>query len=114
MSRSIQIRVEDDLKKKSDLLFKELGTDTTSAIRMFLTQAVANNGFPFALKKITIDPYMTFAEDEVLKRLKASRQHAAEGKVRDADDVISDMKQKYGIYCYKDHSNRGDQFRYTR
>ena len=101
MSRSIQIRVEDDLKKKSDLLFKELGTDTTSAIRMFLTQAVANNGFPFALKKITIDPYMTFAEDE-------------EGKVRDADDVISDMKQKYGIYCYKDHSNRGDQFRYTR
>lgn len=61
MSRSIQIRVEDDLKKKSDLLFKELGTDTTSAIRMFLAQAVANNGFPFALKKITIDPYMTFA-----------------------------------------------------
>ena len=57
---------------------------------------------------------MTFAEDEVLKRLEASRQHAAEGKVRDADDVISDMKQKYGIYCYKDHSNRGDQFRYTR
>lgn len=114
MSRSIQIRVEDDLKKKSDLLFKELGTDTTSAIRMFLAQAVANNGFPFALKKITIDPYMTFAEDEVLKRLEASRQHAAEGKVRDADDVISDMKQKYGIYCYKDHSNRGDQFRYTR
>ena len=114
MSRSIQIRVEDDLKKKSDLLFKELGTDTTSAIRMFLTQAVANNGFPFALKKITIDPYMTFAEDEVLKRLEASRQHAAEGKVRDADDVISDMKQKYGIYCYKDHSNRGNQFRYTR
>ena len=114
MSRSIQIRVEDDLKKKSDLLFKELGTDTTFAIRMFLTQAVANNGFPFALKKITIDPYMTFAEDEVLKRLEASRQHAAEGKVRDADDVISDMKQKYGIYCYKDHSNRGDQFRYTR
>ena len=114
MSRSIQIRVEDDLKKKSDLLFKELGTDTTSAIRMFLTQAVANNGFPFALKKITIDPYTTFAEDEVLKRLEASRQHAAEGKVRDADDVISDMKQKYGIYCYKDHSNRGDQFRYTR
>ena len=104
MSRSIQIRVEDDLKKKSDLLFKELGTDTTSAIRMFLTQAVAN----------TMVPYVTFAEDEVIKRLETSRQHAAEGKVRDADDVISDMKQKYGIYCYKDHSNRGDQFRYTR
>jgi hypothetical protein len=40
---------------------------------------------------------VTFAEDEVLKRLETSRQHAAEGKVRDADDVISDMRQKYGI-----------------
>ena len=50
MSRTLQIRVEDELKEKSDELFKALGTDTTSAIRMFLTQAVANNGFPFAFK----------------------------------------------------------------
>lgn len=40
---------------------------------------------------------MTLTEDEVLKKLEASRQHAAEGMVRDADDVISDMRQKYGI-----------------
>lgn len=37
MSSTIQIRVEDELKTKSDNLFRELGTDTTSAIRMFLT-----------------------------------------------------------------------------
>ena len=97
MSRTLQIRVEDELKEKSDALFKALGTDTTSAIRMFLTQAVANNGFPFAFKEKTMVPYVTFAKDDVLKRLEASRQHAAEGKVRDADDVISDMRQKYGI-----------------
>ena len=45
MASTIQIRVDDDLKNKSDQLFKDLGTDTTSAIRMFLTQAVAYNGF---------------------------------------------------------------------
>ncbi len=33
------------------MLFKDLGTDTTTAIRMFLTQAVANNGFPFEIRK---------------------------------------------------------------
>ena len=44
MASTIQIRVDDDLKNKSDQLFKDLGTDTTSAIRMFLTQAVAHNG----------------------------------------------------------------------
>ena len=41
MSSTIQVRVDDDLKIKSDNLFRELGTDTTTAIRMFLTQAVA-------------------------------------------------------------------------
>ena len=40
MASTIQIRVDDDLKNKSDQLFKDLGTDTTSAIRMFLTQAI--------------------------------------------------------------------------
>ena len=51
MASTIQIRVDDELKIKSDNLFKDLGTDTTTAIRMFLTQAVAHNGFPFEIKK---------------------------------------------------------------
>lgn len=44
MASTIQIRVDDELKSKSDKLFKDLGTDTTTAIRMFLTQALAVNG----------------------------------------------------------------------
>ena len=51
MASTIQVRVDDDLKSKSDALFKDLGTDTTTAIRMFLTQALAVNGFPFEIKR---------------------------------------------------------------
>ena len=51
MSRTLQIRVEDELKEKSDALFKALGTDTTSAIRMFLTQAVQTMAFPLNERK---------------------------------------------------------------
>ena len=69
MSSTIQVRVDDDLKIKSDNLFKELGTDTTTAIRMFLTQAVANNGFPFEIKKVAANPYIAISEKEVLDRL---------------------------------------------
>ena len=58
MASTIQVRVEDELKKKSDSLFRDLGTDTTTAIRMFLTQAVAVNGFPFEIKRRTeVNPY---------------------------------------------------------
>ena len=97
MASTIQIRVDDDLKTKSDNLFRELGTDTTSAIRIFLAQAVANNGFPFEIKKKIPNPYVTLTEDEFLTKLDTSRKHAEQGLVRDADEVISDMRNKYGL-----------------
>ena len=97
MSSTIQVRVDDDLRTKSDNLFRELGIDTTSAIRIFLTQAVANNGFPFEIKKKTVNPYAAMSEDEFLQKLETSREQAKQGLVRDADDVISEMRTKYGI-----------------
>ncbi len=97
MASTIQIRVDDDLKLKSDNLFRELGTDTTTAIRIFLTQAVANNGFPFEIKKTIQNPYIPLSEEDFLNKLALSRKHAEQGKVRDADEVISDMRAKYGI-----------------
>ena len=51
MSSVIQVRVDDELKNKSDILFKALGTETTTAIRIFLTQALATNGFPFEIRR---------------------------------------------------------------
>ena len=97
MSSTIQIRVDDELKQKSDSLFKELGTDTTSAVRMFLTQAVATGGFPFEIKKVTPNPYIPMSEDEMMKKLERSREYSKNGSVKSADDVISDMRSKYGL-----------------
>ena len=95
MASTIQVRVEDELKAKSDSLFRALGTDTTTAIRMFLTQAVAVNGFPFEIKRRTeVNLYEPLSEEEMLAKLKVARE---QGKFRDADDVISDMRSKYGI-----------------
>ena len=95
MASTIQVRVEDELKSKSDALFKDLGTDTTTAIRMFLTQAVATNGFPFEIKRRTeSNPYAPMTEKEMLAKLEKSRE---QGMFRDADLVISDMRSKYGL-----------------
>lgn len=97
MASTIQVRVDDDLKMKSDMLFKDLGTDTTTAIRIFLTQAVANNGFPFEIKRAGYDPYAVMTEEEMLEKLERSRNHAKEGRCREADAVIADMRSKYGL-----------------
>ena len=98
MPSTIQVRVDDDLKRKSDDLFKALGTDTTSAIRMFLAQAVANNGFPFEIKRtIPSNPYVAMSEEELLVQPEKSRENARRGNFRDAGDVITDMRDKYGL-----------------
>ena len=99
MASTIQVRVDDELKQKSDDLFRDLGTDTTTAIRMFLTQAVANNGFPFEIKRVSTEynPYTAMTEEEMLLKLEKSRQDSIQGKIRNADEVVSDMRTKYGL-----------------
>lgn len=97
MASTIQVRVDDDLKAKADELFKDLGTDTTTAIRIFLTQALAVNGFPFEIKKISENPYKALPEIEMLEKLEKAREHAAQGMYKDAYDVSSDMRAKYGL-----------------
>ena len=97
MASTIQIRVDDELKKKADNLFRDLGTDTTTAIRIFLTQAVANNGFPFEIKKKPADPYRPLSEKVLLEKLEVSRANAEQGNYKQADDVICEMRAKYGL-----------------
>ncbi len=97
MASTIQVRVDDDLKAKSDKLFKDLGTDTTTAIRMFLTQALAVNGFPFEIKKISENPYKALSEVEMLEKLEKAREHAGQGMYKDAYDISCDMRAKYGL-----------------
>lgn len=97
MASTIQVRVDDDLKTKSDALFRDLGTDTTTAIRMFLTQALAVNGFPFEIKRANTNPYGALTEHEILDKLEKSREHAAQGMYQDAAEVSHDMRKKYGL-----------------
>ena len=94
---TIQVRIEDDLKKKADALFKELGTDTTSAVRMFLTQAIAYEGIPFEIRKYNRNSLPALTEDEIIEKLALSCLEAKKGNYRDADTVLKDIHKKYGI-----------------
>jgi len=50
MSKTIQVRIDDDLKSSADSLFTSLGMDTSTAIRIFLVAALEAGGIPFAVK----------------------------------------------------------------
>ena len=48
---TIQIRIDDDMKTAADLLFHSLGLDTSTAVRIFLSAAIAKDGLPFPVKR---------------------------------------------------------------
>lgn len=54
---TLQTRVDEDLKMRSDALFKDMGMTTTEAIRLFLTQCVNQGRLPFQPLGKTPNPY---------------------------------------------------------
>ena len=76
-------------------MFKELETDTTTVIRIFLTQALTVKGFPFEIKRVTANRSETLTESEILDKLERFRVHAAQGeyKVVITKDAEEDLER---------------------
>ena len=48
--------------------------------------------------RVENNPYASMEEEEILVKLKCSRKHCEEGKCREVDKVISDLRGKYGLH----------------
>ena len=53
---NMSFRVDKDLKKQADELFKNLGMNTSVALNMFLTQSVREQALPFTPNMISPEP----------------------------------------------------------
>ena len=47
---STNIRIDDEVKRKSAAIFTDLGMDMSTAVNIFLRQTILHNGLPFDLK----------------------------------------------------------------
>lgn len=47
---TVRARLEPKLKKETELIFEELGINTTEAIRIFFKQVKLQRGLPFEMK----------------------------------------------------------------
>ena len=50
-STNLNIRVDSNLKKDAEDLFKRLGLNMSSAINVFLTQSIKEQAIPFTIKE---------------------------------------------------------------
>ena len=82
---TLQIRIDDTLKKQADNLFTSLGLDTSTAIRIFLNSAIENAGIPFSVQHKTL-PY-SLQEAVYDSRLRKNLN----GPFDDAEDAVASM-----------------------
>ena len=52
----INIRIDDDIKAQAEALFNELGLNMSSAVNLFVRQAVRQGGIPFDVTT-RMDPF---------------------------------------------------------
>ncbi|MDV0443682.1 type II toxin-antitoxin system RelB/DinJ family antitoxin [Methanorbis rubei] len=84
---SLSIRVETETKDKAEAVCKELGTNLSNAVNIFLASLVRCNGFPFELKIETSNEETMQAMQEARK---ISRERSAK-RYKNADDLIKDL-----------------------
>jgi DNA-damage-inducible protein J len=75
----VNIRVDDDVKNEADRLFNQLGLSLSTAVNLFLRQALREGGLPFRVQiGSDADPYYS---DANLRYLERSRSELDAGRV---------------------------------
>ncbi|MGN0311423.1 MAG: type II toxin-antitoxin system RelB/DinJ family antitoxin [Lachnospiraceae bacterium] len=88
---NINVRVDADLKKNAEDLFKDLGLNMSTAINMFLKSAVNYNGIPFEVKRM--EPNAT--TQSALAEYKEMKEHPERYKKYNSfEEILNDLDQE--------------------
>lgn len=86
--KSTNIRIDEKLKKESQDLFASLGMDMTTAVNIFLRQAVKEQAIPFRIG----EPVPNYGTKEALSEIADMRKHPEKYKsYSDVDEMMKDL-----------------------
>ena len=81
---NMNIRMDSEIKKQAEKLFSEFGLNMTSAINLFLRQAIREQSIPFEISLYVPNAETRKAIDDVKKRKNLSRSfHTVEDLMED-------------------------------
>lgn len=76
----VNIKVDDELKTKSEALFKRMGLTMSAAITLFLHQAINQHGLPFAVRDVGYvaneDGEIANIQNQLREASRYAREHA--------------------------------------
>lgn len=85
---NFSVRLDNDLKKRSEAVYGELGINLTTAINVFLRKSLAVGGFPFDVRMEESN------KETLLALLEADKiSKAPDVKGMDVDDALMELKK---------------------
>ena len=85
---NFSVRLDSDLKKRSEAIYGELGINLTTAINVFLRKSLTVGGFPFDVRIDKLNRETTLA---LLEADKISKDPNVKGL--DAEDALRELKK---------------------
>ncbi|GHV03687.1 addiction module antitoxin RelB [Campylobacterota bacterium] len=89
MGTTISIRIDDDIKQEAQELFAKLGMDMSTAVNVFIRQALRCGGIPFKIRVPNADTLAAIAE------VREMQAHPENYKTyASADELMRDVFKK--------------------
>ena len=97
-NETLHIRVNENIKASAEKTLDVLGISISEAVNIFLHQIPLVGGLPFDVRVPAAPENVTVRNTEDLyKKLSVGMEQIKEGKVVDADAVMTNLKDKYGF-----------------
>ena len=95
---NLNVRVDEDLKRKAEYIFNELGMNLSTAMNLFLRCAVRYGGIPFDLR-LPVKPHsiIDMSEIDFNNKIEKAFNDAEAEKGRLVSDFFSDFEKKYNL-----------------
>ena len=97
-NETLHIRVNENIKASAEKTLEILGISISEAVNMFLHQIPLVGGLPFEVKApLAPESVIVRSAEDLYRNLSVGMEQINEGKVVDADIVMSKLRDKYGF-----------------
>lgn len=89
---NVNIRMDEEIKQQADQLFSDLGMNMTTAVNVFVRQAIRTGGIPFIIKT-------NYPNEETMEAMQEGNEIVQGGISRFADieNMFEDLVKDQGL-----------------
>ncbi len=95
MKVSVNIKMDEEVRNQAKNLFHQMGLDMTTAVNMFLIQAIREKAIPFQISTIDKLAYEDKLEQLIAEKINEANQQIENGNVRRFEVFAEEVKNRY-------------------